>query len=85
MEDWHNIGINYDRTLLAWHENFERSSHTLKERYSDRFYRMWRYYLLTTAGCFGARYLQVWQLVLSPHGRIGGYTCKFFPESISAN
>ncbi len=79
MEDWHNIGVDYDRTLLAWHENFERSWPCLKDRYSERFYRMWRYYLLCVAGCFRARFLQVWQVVMSPHGKIGGYTCLRYP------
>jgi cyclopropane-fatty-acyl-phospholipid synthase len=73
MEDWHNIGVDYDRTLLAWHENFERGWPTLKNRYSERFYRMWCYYLLCVAGCFRARFLQVWQVVMSPHGKLGGY------------
>jgi cyclopropane-fatty-acyl-phospholipid synthase len=72
MEDWHNIGVDYDHTLMAWHENFEHNWHILKERYSERFYRMWRYYLLSLAGCFRSRYLQVWQVVMSPHGKIGG-------------
>jgi cyclopropane-fatty-acyl-phospholipid synthase len=79
MEDWHNIGVDYDRTLLAWHENFERSWPSLKNRYSERFYRMWRYYLLSVAGCFRARALQVWQVVMSPHGKIGGYKYLRYP------
>ncbi len=73
MEDWHNIGVDYDRTLLCWHENFENHWHRLKARYTERFYRMWRYYLLSMAGCFRARYLEVWQVVMSPQGKIGGY------------
>jgi cyclopropane fatty-acyl-phospholipid synthase-like methyltransferase len=79
MEDWHNIGVDYNRTLLAWHENFERSWPSLQNRYSERFYRMWRYYLLSVAGCFRARALQVWQVVMSLHGKIGGYTCLRYP------
>jgi cyclopropane-fatty-acyl-phospholipid synthase len=45
----------------------------LKERYGERFYRMWRYYLLSCAGTFRARDNQLWQLVLSPGGQAGGY------------
>ncbi len=22
MEDWHNFGADYDKTLMAWHKNF---------------------------------------------------------------
>ena len=83
MEDWHNIGVNYDRTLLAWHDNFEHHWHTLKDHYNERFYRMWRYYLLSMAGCFRARYLQVWQMVLSPHGKQGGYERICFPAYVN--
>jgi cyclopropane-fatty-acyl-phospholipid synthase len=60
--------------LLAWHENFEKAWPTLKEQYDDRFYRMWRYYLLSMAGAFRARSNQVWQIVLSKRGILGGYT-----------
>lgn len=68
LEDWQNFGPDYDRTLLAWYDNFERSWPSLRERYGDRFYRMWRFYLLSFAGAFRARYTQLWQIVLSPKG-----------------
>ncbi|MEW6036660.1 MAG: cyclopropane fatty acyl phospholipid synthase [Pseudomonadota bacterium] len=68
MEDWQNFGPDYDRTLLTWHENFERHWPELRPQYGDRFYRMWRFYLLSFAGAFRARYIQLWQIVLSPKG-----------------
>jgi cyclopropane-fatty-acyl-phospholipid synthase len=73
VEDWENLGANYDRTLLHWFNNFQRAWPFLKDRYDERFYRMWRYYLLCCAGAFRARINQVWQIVLSPHGVPGGY------------
>ncbi len=73
MEDWQNMGAYYDRTLMAWYTNFQQNRHRLQRRYSERFQRMWRYYLLSVAGAFRARTLQVWQLVLSPEGVVGGY------------
>lgn len=73
MEDWHNLSTNYDRTLMAWFDNFDRNWASLQPAYGDRFYRMWKYYLLSCAGAFRARYNQVWQIVLSPHGVPGGY------------
>jgi cyclopropane-fatty-acyl-phospholipid synthase len=69
MEDWHNFSADYDKTLMAWHDNFER----MKSRYDEGFYRMWRYYLLSCAGAFRARNIQVWQIVLSKKGVQGGY------------
>ncbi|WP_172123086.1 cyclopropane fatty acyl phospholipid synthase [Devosia sp. 1635] len=74
MEDWHNFGADYDRTLLAWYENFEAAWPSLKDKYGDRFYRMWRYYLLSFAATFRARYTQLWQVVYSPKGVVGGYS-----------
>ena len=68
MEDWHNIGPNYDPTLMAWHANFEKAWPELKKNYDDRFYRMWRYYLLSSAGAFRARNQQLWQMVFTRYG-----------------
>lgn len=69
LEDLHNIGPHYDKTLMAWHKNFENSWGELKDRYGDKFYKMWRYYLLSCAGAFRSRDLNTWQLVLSKIGR----------------
>lgn len=65
MEDWHNIGPHYDPTLMAWHARFERAWPSLKEKYGQRFYRMWRFYLLTSAASFRVRNQQLWQIVLT--------------------
>lgn len=73
IEDWHNFGPDYDQTLMAWARNFEASWDVLSDRYSDRFYRMWRYYLHQCAGAFRARRNQLWQIVLSPEGVDGRY------------
>jgi len=72
MEDWHSFGPHYDRTLMAWYQNFEASWATLKERYGERFRRMWRYYLLSCAGAFRARDIQLWQVLFSRAGIVGG-------------
>lgn len=73
MEDWHNFSTHYDTTLMAWHQNFESGWDKLKGKYDNRFYRMWKYYLLSCAGEFRARRMQLWQIVLSKHGVMGGY------------
>jgi cyclopropane-fatty-acyl-phospholipid synthase len=73
MEDWHNFGADYDRTLMAWLERFEAAWPQLAERYDQRFYRMWRYYLTSFAAMFRARQIGLWQVVLSPLGVPGGY------------
>lgn len=74
MEDWHNFSFYYYPTLMAWHENVERAWPELSARYSERFHRMWRYYLMVSAGSFLARTNQLWQIVFSKKGVPGGYT-----------
>lgn len=61
-----NWGPDYDQTLMAWSHNFESNWDRFRERYGERFYRMWRYYLLASAASFRSRRLQVWQILLSP-------------------
>ncbi len=73
IEDWHNFGSDYDKTLMAWHENFVTAWPKLKHAYDQRFYRMWCYYLLCCAGAFRARENQLWQIVFSKNGIPGGY------------
>lgn len=68
MEDWHNFGPYYDPTLMAWVANFEAAWPDLKAKYGDTFYRMWRYYLLTSAGGFRSRHQQLWQIVFTRRG-----------------
>lgn len=73
MEDWQNFGAYYDPTLMAWHQNFVHHWPQLSHHYDERFYRMWTYYLLSCAGAFRARTLQLWQVVFSHDGIEGGY------------
>jgi cyclopropane-fatty-acyl-phospholipid synthase len=69
MEDWHNFGQHYDKTLMVWHTNFEAAWPELKNKYGERFYRMFRFYLLSCAGAFRARSIQLWQIVMTKPGR----------------
>ena len=64
-EDLHNFGSDYDRTLMAWHRNFEHNWDKFAEKFDQQFYRMWRYYLLSCAGAFRARHVQLWQWIFS--------------------
>lgn len=73
IEDIHNIGADYDKTLIAWYNNFKNSWPQLKNFYNERFYRMWCYYLLSCAGGFRSRSMQLFQFVFSPKGKLHGY------------
>lgn len=78
MEDWHNFGFDYYKTLMAWYENFKERWDELAPHYKKRtggmFYRMWEYYLLASAGSFASRKNQLWQVILSKGGVERGYT-----------
>ena len=76
LEDWQNFGVDYDKTLMAWYENFERGFRSGAFSCTERQRRMYHYYLLSCAGAFRARSIQLWQLVLSPEGLPGGYCRK---------
>lgn len=65
MEDWHNFGVDYALTHQAWYERFDAAWEGSK---SDPFYRMWKYFLLSSVGGFKARHKQLWQIVLSKGG-----------------
>ncbi|MDE2423965.1 MAG: cyclopropane fatty acyl phospholipid synthase [Betaproteobacteria bacterium] len=69
IEDWHNFGQDYDKTLMAWYSKFNEHWSEIKLNYDECFYRMWNYYLLSCAGYFRSRYGQLWQLVLTKRSR----------------
>lgn len=66
IEDWQNWASDYDRTIVAWFQNFQKHWRNLQPRYGERFYRMWKYYLMVAAACFRSRKHQVWQILLAP-------------------
>jgi cyclopropane-fatty-acyl-phospholipid synthase len=73
IEDVENFGPDYDKTLMAWHKNFVKIYPQLKDKYDERFYRMWEYYLLSCAGAFRARKLQLYQIVMRKSGASEAY------------
>lgn len=73
LEDWHNFGPDYDRTLMAWADNISRAWPELGDRYDESFRRMWMYYLYSCAGFFRSRQGQLWQLVFSKPGNTNEY------------
>jgi cyclopropane-fatty-acyl-phospholipid synthase len=74
IEDLHNFGADYDETLMAWYNNFNDNWNVIKNKYNERFYKMWKYFLLSSAGAFRARSKnQLWQIILSKNGILKGY------------
>lgn len=66
IESLQNIGPDYDPTLMAWNENFQKAWSRLEATYDERFRRMWTYYLLMAAGNFRAGSSQVSQILMRP-------------------
>lgn len=73
IEDWHNFGHDYDLTLMAWWDRFDAAWPQLESKYSEQFYRMWKYYLMSCAGFFRSGQGQLWQIVLTKQGRTKVY------------
>jgi cyclopropane-fatty-acyl-phospholipid synthase len=73
MEDWHNLGVHYDKTLMAWYYNLVDQWESIKLTKDEQFFRLWSYYLLSSAGGFRARDMQLWQIVFSKFGLKNGY------------
>mmetsp|Transcript_37565 Transcript_37565/g.87936 ORF Transcript_37565/g.87936 Transcript_37565/m.87936 type:complete len:496 (+) Transcript_37565:76-1563(+) len=66
LEDFHNFGHDYAKTLAAWSVNAEEFFRENPTAYSEEFKRMWRYYLQMCEALFELRINQLWQFVLSP-------------------
>lgn len=73
LEDCHNMGADYDPTLMAWHERLDQGLRAGAFDLTDAEARMFRYYLLTCAAAFRCRDIELWQIVLSPGGVAAGY------------
>jgi cyclopropane-fatty-acyl-phospholipid synthase len=75
VEDFHNFGPDYDKTLMAWANKFatNRAKYAAMPQYGERFCRMWEYYYLCCAAGFRTRDISVGQFVLSPKGVPEGY------------
>ncbi len=72
IEDVHQFGSDYDRTLMEWHKNINARWSEIP-KYDERFKRMWNYYLLASAASFRARNLQLFQVIFRKPGFLPAY------------
>ncbi len=63
LQDVHNFGPYYDKTLMAWYHNFKKAWQEIQTEHTETFYRMWEFYLCSAAASFRAKRLQLYQLV----------------------
>lgn len=60
-----SLRLHYARTLDCWNENFKQHIPAVKEKFGDRFVRMWSLYLRGCAASFRVSGLNVYQLLFS--------------------
>ncbi len=65
VADIENLRPHYALTLDRWHERFERHVGEIREMYDERFVRMWRLFLLSSAAGFRYGDTRVFQVLFS--------------------
>lgn len=66
--DYENLGQHYAMTLERWWQAFERNKSNVIQMYDERFYRMWRLYLIGSMTAFrgGNTHLSQWTFKKGP-------------------
>lgn len=70
-EGAHHLDGQYEQTLAEWDRRFVAAWPTLSDDFDERFFRMWRFYLLISQGIFKSRLCHLWQFVFSKDGIVG--------------
>jgi cyclopropane-fatty-acyl-phospholipid synthase len=65
IEDMQNFGLSYAKTLRCWRNNIKKWEGL--DKYSERFRRMWDFYLLGCAARFERKDMYLWQFVYTKH------------------
>ncbi|MBE6022164.1 MAG: class I SAM-dependent methyltransferase [Cellulosilyticum sp.] len=63
--DVESLRRHYVRTLLCWHEGFEKHLSEIERMFDERFIRMWRMYLCSCAASFNNGVIDLHQILFS--------------------
>lgn len=63
--DAESLRMHYAKTLEHWAKNFEKNIDYVREKYGERFIKMWRLYLNSCAASFRASDLDIHQIIFS--------------------
>lgn len=63
--DAESLRLHYAKTLEHWAKNFENNLDYVREKYGERFIKMWRLYLNSCAASFRTSDLDIHQIVFS--------------------
>jgi cyclopropane-fatty-acyl-phospholipid synthase len=66
--DIENLRLHYARTLAEWLRRFETHADQVRDRFDQRFVRMWRLYLASAEACFRSGDLQLFQISFARAG-----------------
>jgi cyclopropane-fatty-acyl-phospholipid synthase len=66
--DVENLRLHYARTLRHWLAGYERSCDQVTRMFDERFFRMWRLYLLGSIAAFTTGQMQLFQVVFARGG-----------------
>lgn len=61
--DWEDFTKDYHKTMICWHDNFNKNWDNIKDNYDERFYRLWNFYLLCCPATALANTQHLWQIV----------------------
>lgn len=90
IEDLHNFGPHYVKTLRAWNANFQNAWGRFAARHDERVRRMFEYFFLISAALFRARTMEYWHLVLTRQGdaqppcRVACIDCEGAASAVAA-
>ncbi|GAA0740760.1 cyclopropane-fatty-acyl-phospholipid synthase family protein [Clostridium oceanicum] len=65
LVDLESLRLHYSKTLECWAENFEDSIDKVKEKFDEKFIRMWRLYLNSCAASFHYGVVDVHQFLIT--------------------
>lgn len=66
--DVENLRAHYAKTLEQWLQNFENSADQVARMFDEKFVRMWRLYLASSAASFRTGWHELYQVVFAPNG-----------------
>lgn len=75
------LRLHYAETLKAWLHNLEGHRDAIVERFDDRFFRTWQFYLASSEGAFRWWHLVVYQVQLALHNNSVPLTRDYLYQS----
>jgi cyclopropane-fatty-acyl-phospholipid synthase len=82
--DVENLRLHYALTLTHWAERFTQAEAKVRARYGDEFHRAWQLYLAGSRAAFATGWMQLFQVVFTPHDSAPPSWTRADPHSAEA-